>query len=108
MADSIDPAPPAPVDRRGQDRRGGDRRGAREAFKSQLPVVVSPQPPPSPDERKSDSAFVAQLYGQRGQKNGLKGGQPVLDEARSAYREAEWWGAADRRTPAGRITKKDI
>jgi hypothetical protein len=50
----------------------------------------------------------AQLYGQTGQKRGLKGGAPVLDAARTAYLEAEYSGEADRRPPPGLIMRSRI
>ncbi len=54
------------------------------------------------------AAFAAQLLGQGGQKRGLRGGPETLDKARSSYLGAEWSGVADRRPPAGRITKTEI
>ncbi len=52
-----------------------------------------------------DAAYAAQLYGQPGQKRGLRGGPPVLMAARTAYLEAEFSGQYDRRPPRGAITK---
>ena len=54
------------------------------------------------------AAFDAQLYGQGGQKRGLRGGKPVLDHARAAYLETEWSGPTDRRPPKGMLTKTRI
>ena len=107
MTDPITPTPTSTAERRAQERRTGERRAPADGFEARLPMVV-PQPPPSPGGRDSGSTFTAQLYGQRGQKKGLKGGQPVLNEARSAYLEAEFSGVDDRRGVIGRITKKDI
>jgi hypothetical protein len=56
----------------------------------------------------TDPAYVAQLYGQSGQKRGLRGGAPVLEAARAAYLEAEYSGENDRRPPRGIILKKAI
>ena len=50
----------------------------------------------------------AQILGQYGVKRGLKGGKPVLDQARSAYLETEYSGAADRRPRRGLITKTEL
>lgn len=80
---------------------------------SQLPVPVASAPEPGVDSgrtRKSggSTSFAAQLFGQPGRKRGLKGGPPVLTEARSAYLEAEFSGTFDRRPQAGKITKTKI
>ncbi len=56
----------------------------------------------------TDPAYVAQLYGQSGQKRGLRGGAPVLEAARTAYLEAEYSGENDRRPPRGIILRKAI
>jgi len=107
MTDPISSIPASAAERRAQQRRTGERRAPADGFEARLPMVI-PQPPPSPGGRDGGSTFTAQLYGQRGQKNGLKGGQPVLNEARSAYLEAEFSGVDDRRGVIGRITKKDV
>jgi hypothetical protein len=39
---------------------------------------------------------------------GLRGGQKVLDAARSAYLGAEWSGPNDRRAHTGQITKTEV
>jgi len=46
--------------------------------------------------------------GQGGQKRGLRGGQEVLDAARSTYLGTEYSGHADRRPRAGVIRKTEI
>ncbi len=107
MTDPVNPIHSRAAERRAQERRTGERRAPADGFEARLPMVI-PQPPPSPNGRDPGSTFTAQLYGQSGQKRGLKGGQPVLKEARSAYLEAEWSGVDDRRGLSGRITKKDI
>lgn len=61
-----------------------------------------------PDTSPGDSVFAAQLLGQTGRKRGLKGGLPVLDEAKAAYLETEWSGPSDRRLAAGKMTRTDI
>ncbi len=71
-----------------------------------LPAVLAVQP--AKPEPLPDAAFEAQILGQPGIKRGLRGGQPVLDHARSAYLETEYSGHADRRPPSGVITKLDI
>lgn len=66
-----------------------------------------PAPPPNP-RRGAFAAFAAHLMGQSGQKRGLRGGQEVLDAARSTYLGTEYSGPADRRPKAGLIKKTEI
>ena len=72
-----------------------------------------PAPPPPnarPNARKGGAfaTFAAHLMGQSGQKRGLRGGQEVLDAARSTYLGTEYSGPADRRPKAGLIKKTEI
>ncbi len=116
MSDPIEPTAAVRADRRGKDRRASKRRDGEGADKRQtgsnLPVPVGPSrraaADPEPTAESGAAIFTAQLLGQDGQKRGLRGGQPVLDSARSAYLEAEWSGRDDRRIRAGRITKTKI
>jgi len=48
------------------------------------------------------------MYGQTGQKRGLRGGLPVIDKARAAYLETEFSGPDDRRPPKGLLKKTEI
>ncbi|MBI5938906.1 MAG: hypothetical protein HY859_00610 [Caulobacterales bacterium] len=61
-----------------------------------------------PPAAEGYSTFTAQVYGQTGQKRGLRGGQPVFDAARAAYLETEYSGPDDRRPPKGLIRKTEI
>ena len=70
-----------------------------------LPVVAGPL---SHRDDTPASAVEAQILGQEGVKRGLRGGKPVLDQARSAYLGAEYSGAADRRPKSGLITKTQL
>jgi hypothetical protein len=113
MTEPVDPTAGAQIERRAKQRRGKDRRSAdRRAGKSGLPVPVSG--PVSASQggaaaaRGADAAFTAQMLGQTGQKRGLKGGPPVLEAAKTAYLDAEWSGAQDRRRRTGKIAKKEI
>ena len=54
------------------------------------------------------ATFAAQVMGQGGQKRGLRGGQEVLDSARSTYLGTEYSGEADRRPRAGLLKKTQI
>jgi hypothetical protein len=66
-----------------------------------------PAPPPQP-RRGAFATFAAHVMGQSGQKRGLRGGQEVLDNARSTYLGTEYSGTADRRPKAGLIKKTEI
>jgi hypothetical protein len=57
---------------------------------------------------QDDPAFTAQMLGQTGARRGLKGGPPVLKQARSAYLETEYSGPNDRRPPRGLLRKTEI
>jgi hypothetical protein len=71
--------------------------------------VRDEEPAPRPQPRKGGfAAFAAHLMGQSGQKRGLRGGQEVLDAARSTYLGTEYSGPADRRPKAGLIKKTEI
>jgi hypothetical protein len=67
-----------------------------------------PAPPPRDARRGAFATFAAHLMGQSGQKRGLRGGQEVLDAARSTYLGTEYSGPADRRPKAGLIKKTEI
>lgn len=69
----------------------------------------APPPPKSPGRgRGAFATFAAHVMGQTGQKRGLRGGQEVLDNARSTYLGTEYSGPADRRPRAGLIKKTEI
>jgi hypothetical protein len=70
-----------------------------------LPVVAGPL---MHREDVGLGAVDAQILGQDGVKRGLRGGKPVLDQARTAYLETEYSGAADRRPRRGLITKTEL
>jgi hypothetical protein len=70
--------------------------------------VRDEQPAPPPPRRGAFATFAAHIMGQTGQKRGLRGGQEVLDNARSTYLGTEYSGPADRRPRAGLIKKTEI
>lgn len=109
MTDPVGRVPP--TDRRGPDRRQVLRRAKADGDGRDIipiePVVDHPTPPPHSDQ-DSPSAFAAQLLGQEGVKRGLKGGQEVLDQARSTYLNSNYAGAADRRPTPGQAKKTEI
>lgn len=80
-----------------------------EAESEEVVFVRDEQPaPPPPPRRGAFATFAAHLMGQTGQKRGLRGGQEVLDSARSTYLGTEYSGKADRRPKAGLLTKTEI
>jgi len=125
MTDGVRPIDPVrPRDRRGaaerraierrlEDAPGGDRASASHDL---VPVgeVIDHAPDPAasapirPETPGSAAAFAAQLIGQGGQRNGIKGGPPVLDAARSSYLEAEYSGERERRPPTGKARRTDV
>jgi hypothetical protein len=110
MTGSVDPV--RPFERRQARRRAEDTSRPHGADGgTNLPVVIDGAhaeeiADPAPSE--GYSAFTAQMYGQTGQKRGLRGGQPVIDQARAAYLETEYSGPDDRRPPKGLIRKTEI
>jgi len=128
MTDNVRPVSAvSPRDRRAAERRATERRGAdvgtggKAASPSRdlVPVgEVEDQPRDAadpagaararPETPGSAAAFAAQLMGQGGQRNGIKGGPPVLDAARSTYLGAEYSGEKERRPPVGTAKRTDI
>ncbi len=101
MSEPIEPVRGA-AERRSRERRENERR----RFSTSTDLV--PAPTPTPSEPPAEAAFTAQVLGQSGQKRGLKGGPPVLDQARSAYLGAAYSGPGDRRPRPGKVTKTEI
>ena len=110
-------------DRRGSERRSAERRAKDEAKKQasasrELVPVGKPvhHDPAGPAARKAPlteaqaaaAAFAAQVLGQGGQRNGIKGGPPLMDNARSTYLGAEYSGDKERRPPVGATTRKNV
>ena len=90
-----------------QSAKPGTEKAGAESVRSFLPVPVGPVVSvPRPDNRDQATAFNAHLYGQDGQKRGLRGGTPVLEAARRAYNTVEWSGRYDRRAPTGLFTRE--
>ena len=110
MPGPIDPIQRASAARRAhRQARGADAaHEAEEVANLPVPVAEAGDPPPPESTRTAAAAYAAQLLGQTGQRRGLKGGTPVLDNARSAYLGTEGSGRADRRGPKGKVTKTDI
>jgi hypothetical protein len=102
-----------PIRRPGPARRAlpAPREGDRHETEEEVVFVVEEDAPPpraEPPRREGFAAFAAHLMGQSGQKRGLRGGQEVLDTARSTYLGTEYSGEADRRPKAGLIKKTNI
>ena len=108
MSEPVDPIRDQ-TERRLLQRRAAERRKPQPG----TALVLAPNPPPETTEQvapdpTAEAAFTAQMLGQTGQKRGLKGGQPVLEQARSAYLEAAYSGPLDRRPSPGRVTRTKI
>lgn len=106
-------APVDPIRRSQQPRTPGRRASDRGATGHNLPARIEgqaeePAAPPPPRPGPAAGAFAAQLLGQEGQRRGLRGGEPVLNAARTAYVSAEWSGKGDRRTRKGRVARTEI
>jgi hypothetical protein len=71
------------------------------------PAETLPVPAPQAPGHKPEIAVAVQLLDES-ERRGLRGGEPVLKAAKSAYVRTEWSGSADRRTPKGSLTKKEI
>ena len=110
MTGSVDPV--RPLERRQIRRRAEDAsRTAAADGGTNLPVVIEQahaEDLSDPPAAAADSVFAAQMYDQSGQKRGLRGGQPVIDQARAAYLETEFSGPDDRRPPKGLLKKTEI
>ena len=119
MTDGVRPIPAIPAtDRRTAERRSGQRRAPREATPGKsLVVTEAPIDPAEPADRATTardvnaapaSAFAAQMIGQGGQRNGIRGGPTLMDAARSTYLGAEYSGEMDRRPPLGKASKTEV
>ena len=114
MTDPIRPSGSIAEDRREAARRRGDppangpARPPETAAEPPAPTCLPAAVPAESRSKGGPAAFAAQVLGQEGQKRGLRGGLPVLRQARSTYLETEWSGPADRRPGAGRVKKADI
>jgi hypothetical protein len=74
-----------------------------------LTVNVSPTPAETPQAPyQPPTNLDAHLIAQNARVRGLRGGQQVLDAARSSYLGNEYSGANDRRPRTGRITRTDV
>jgi hypothetical protein len=70
-------------------------------------VNVAPPAPPPRSPHRPPTGTDAHLIAQSARARGLRGGQQVLDTARSTYLENEYSGPNDRRARAGLITKTE-
>ncbi|HEY2707688.1 MAG TPA: hypothetical protein VGI95_06500 [Caulobacteraceae bacterium] len=104
MTGPIDPIRPVRLVRR-------QTRPAEQPPETPAPVVnvtVNVAAPPPTVPYQPPTNLDAHLAAQDARVRGLRGGQNVLDTARSVYLKTEWSGVDDRRTQTGRITKTDV
>ena len=69
-------------------------------------TVGPPNPPTTPTQPPAN--LDAHLAAQEARVRGLRGGQNVLDTARSTYLQTEYSGPDDRRLQVGKITRTDV
>ena len=110
MTSPIDPVRRAARLRRLRRRADGSEDTGAPQDEAQLPAVVEPPPPPAPAAASAGgpSGFTAHVMAQGEQRRGLKGGAETLQPARNAYNRTEYSGRADRRAPAGGVTRTKI
>jgi hypothetical protein len=112
MTDPIDAPRPVAGERRQTARRHSDPAPPPlvDGERANFPVLTDApkeRNDPEPDHGGGPEVFAAQVMGQDGQKRGLRGGPPVLNQARAAYLGAEYSGRRDRRPPVGKTTKTE-
>ena len=94
-----------PIRREAAKSAAGPRSDAGATFNVSI-TVGPPNPPTTPTQPPAN--LDAHLAAQEARVRGLRGGQNVLDTARSTYLQTEFSGPDDRRLHAGRITRKDV
>lgn len=116
-------------EQRGSERRSADRRAKDEAKKKDAagttasssrelvpvgklihhdPADPAARTAPRTRAQAAAAAFAAQMLGQGGQRNGIRGGPTLMDNARSTYLGAQFSGEHERRPPLGTTTRKDV
>jgi hypothetical protein len=70
-------------------------------------VNIGPAAPPPAAPYQPPTNLDAHLIAQGARTRGLRGGQSVLDTARSTYLGTEYSGPNERRASTGRITKTE-
>lgn len=110
MTTPIDPVRRAARLRRLRRRADGSEDTGAPQDDAQLPAVVEPAPAPAPPAAATagPSGYTAHVMAQGEQRRGLKGGPETLQTARQAYNRTEYSGRADRRAPAGGVTRTKI
>jgi hypothetical protein len=109
MNGPIDPLSRTPSARRALTASRAPDHASADEGEEEVVFVRDEQPErPSPPRRGAFATFAAHVIGQSGQKRGLRGGQEVLDAARSTYLGTEYSGDSDRRPRAGVIRKTEI
>jgi len=133
VTDGVRPiAAVSPRDRRAAERRMAERREdqaaardnqAKSASRDLVPVGEVVDHPEAGDRDPATSAartrkagpqttgaaaFAAQVLGQGGQRNGIRGGPPVMDAARATYLGAQYSGEEERRPPSGTTKRTEI
>jgi hypothetical protein len=101
----IDPIRPVRLIRRERPKAGDAERPPQPTVN--VTVNVGAPAPPHAAPYQPPTNLDAHLIAQGARTRGLRGGQKVLETARSTYLETEYSGPNDRRTRAGLITKTE-
>jgi hypothetical protein len=100
----IDPIRPVRLVRRERPKQAS---GTAAAPTVNVTVNIAPPGGAPTASYQAPTNLDAHLIAQGARTRGLRGGQQVLETARSAYLEAEYSGPNDRRASAGRIAKTE-
>jgi len=102
----IDPIRPVRLIRREHPRAAAEEEDAPAPTVNVTVNIGSPASPPAAPYQPPTN-LDAHLIAQGARARGLRGGQKVLETARSTYLAAEYSGPHDRRARTGRITKTE-
>ena len=107
MSFRIDRTPRASSPRRAAKAPARKAEPASVSAGAQLPVAVGAAVVHPHAEPTGESIFEAQLFGQDGERRGLRAGQPLIDAANGLYNRTEWSGSRDRRARKGRRARAE-
>lgn len=107
MSSPIDPVRRAARIRRGHSAPDAADRPA-EAFEARGADRSAGEPPRPETSAGAEAVFAAQLLGQDAAPRPTGPEGRALGDAANVYNKVEWSGAADRRSPKGRFTRKNV
>jgi hypothetical protein len=103
----IEPIRPVRLVKRGRPKAEAEAEASPQPSVNVTVNIGQPATPPA-SPYQPPTGLDAHLIAQSARTRGLRGGQQVLDAARSTYLGTEYSGANDRRARAGRIAKTDV